>query len=48
MQEQLDRIEAKLDYILGKLDQVETVALQAAPILLNHPMVKPLLKSLGL
>lgn len=47
-QAQLDRIEAKLDYLMDRLVRAEAVAAQLAPVVMEHPMMKPLLRSMGL
>jgi len=47
-QEQLDRIEAKLDTLLAKVAQVEALIEAAGPAIMQHPMIKPMLRSLGL
>lgn len=48
VQDQLDRVEAKLDYLLDRLARAEAVGAQLAPIVMEHPMLKPLLRSMGL
>lgn len=47
-QDQLDRIEAKLDYLLDRLARAEALAAQLGPVVMEHPMMKPLLRSLGM
>jgi len=43
-QEQADRIEAKLDYIIAKIQYVEDLAATMGPMVANHPLLRGLLK----
>lgn len=44
VQEQLDRIEAKLDYLVTKVQEVDNLMERVGPMLASNPMLRGLLK----
>lgn len=44
VQEQLDRVEAKLDYLVARIQEVDELIVRVGPMLAANPMLRSMLK----